>query len=165
MVKTGGVAIILVALMASLPTPVKSQAEPQPEPQSAESVGSRRSPVLAGALEYFIPTIGHAYAGDWKRGIGSNIVRIGGVILVAIEQQGSEGVLPSDSGCAEMCLIGVGVAAVGTAWAIWSAVKTANDFNNERSTAPLTLTLSPTPDGGFLIGGQIRPRRPSLKPH
>jgi hypothetical protein len=158
MVKIGGISIILVALLASLPTPVESQADPQPEHQSAESVGSRHSPALAGVLEYLIPTVGHAYAGDWGRGIVPNVVRIGGLVVAVagMEEKESVYLFAPKLECTTVCAIGIGVGLVGTVWAVWSAVKTANEINDKRSTGPLTLTLSPAPGGGFLIGGQIR---------
>jgi hypothetical protein len=59
-------ALFVLGTLATLAAPVSGQSE--------------RSPVLAGALELFVPTAGFAYAGDWERGLLPNAVRIGSVV-------------------------------------------------------------------------------------
>lgn len=72
----------IVALAALLASPVAGQAPPQPIPVDSASVVGARSPLVAGLLEFYVPTVGYAYAGDWTRGLLPTAVR--GAATVAI---------------------------------------------------------------------------------
>ena len=86
---------------------------------------SRRSAGLAVLLEWFVPTVGHAYAGNWKRGLLPNAVRVSGGVLL------SSALLHGDlsTGTFEA---GVIMMAAGTVWAMARAGKTARAYNERR---------------------------------
>ncbi len=46
-------------------------------------VADRRDPLAAGALELFVPIAGHAYAGNWARGIPSAAVSLAAAAVAA----------------------------------------------------------------------------------
>ena len=109
---------------------------------------SERSPILAGAFELFLPTTGFAYAGDWKRGLLPNAVRIGSVV----------GIVATDA-CADddesggTCIALVAALAISHVWATVGAVKTAQDRNRALEAAPRELVLRPGPTSGSLSFG------------
>ena len=66
---------LALAALASQPTVV----EGQQATTDTVFVAGERSVVLSGVLEYF-PTLGFAYAGDWKRGFLPNAFRVASFI-------------------------------------------------------------------------------------
>jgi hypothetical protein len=81
-----------------------------------------KNPLLAGALEYVLPTLGHNYAGDWPRGFP---------FLTAIGVGFASIVVGMNSG--NPTVIGIGVVTTGVAeiWSMFDAYDTAEDFNNK----------------------------------
>ncbi len=91
---------------------------------------SERSPVLAGALEVFtFPTIGYAYAGNWRRGIPSGLVRLGGLGLIISQQLTIFGDPPP---CRDRCVAGAVIFGLGTIWALIDVVGTTKRENERR---------------------------------
>lgn len=107
---------------------------------------------VAFTLELFVPTLGHAYAGDFDRGIAPALVTGVGVGLVAlVHHQSAE----LGSNWHLVGLVGLGVVVGGKTWGVVSAVRTTLDHNRalrERVTPALALT----PDGRALIGVSVR---------
>ena len=109
-------------------------------------VGGERSAVLSGVLEYF-PTLGFAYAGDWKRGFLPNAFRVASYI----------GLLSTidflDSSSPDTAEIVWGVAAFATTvWAVVGAVNTAKDYNRAVRATRSQLSVAPAPFGGVSVG-------------
>ena len=101
-------------------------------------IRGEKSVGAAVALEWLIPIAGHAYAGDWKRGILPTVPRLGGLVL-AIDQYESRSIGFSLSGCNDLSAFGLIAATVGSVWAYVSAAHTARDFNES-----LPTTASPS---------------------
>lgn len=79
----------------------------------------KKSELAAGVLEWLIPIVGHAYAGDAQRGLLPAGVSLGGFVLIIASG--------GDTGLVTAGLLGY---LVGRIWGIVSAVETASDFNN-----------------------------------
>jgi hypothetical protein len=109
-----------LALLAA-PLPAQSPADTLP---AARSAPGARSPLLAGAAEYLVPTLGHAYAGDWERGVPPAGLMVLGAAAAVIGFQGCV----DETGC-DVFLAGIATAAAGKLWGIWSAVDAAGDRN------------------------------------
>lgn len=92
----------------------------------SNSAESQKSVGVAVFLEWLVPTVGHAYAGNWKRGLLPNAVRVSGAVLFAVGlSEGSSGDLYT--GETEMGLI---MMAGGTIWAMVRAGRTAKEYND-----------------------------------
>lgn len=107
---------------------------------------------VAFTLELFVPTLGHAYAGDFDRGIAPALVTgVGvGVVALAYSRTGNLG-----DNWTYIGLVGIGAVAGGKTWGVVSAVRATLDHNRalrERVTPALALT----PDGRALIGVSVR---------
>lgn len=117
-------------------------------------VVSQKSPVLAGVLEWLVPTVGYAYAGNWARGVPPAAVRITGFILLAADQFTVFGSPPP---CRTQCIVGATMAIGGTIWSIVDAAATASRENGKRRRAlrgpPVTLMVVP---GRGAVGLRIR---------
>ena len=102
--------IILVTLVVLLPNPAESQTGTKLEGESAVAEEGRRSPALAGVLDLLLPTAGHAYAGDWAKGLLPNAIRLGGLAfsIATMEEREAEIQLFSDTyhECTTVCSIG-----------------------------------------------------------
>lgn len=97
----------------------------------------RKSEFAAVALELMIPMLGHAYAGNAKRGLTPLAVSAGGFILMIAS--GSQ--YPPNPG---MATVGYLAYLGGRAWGAVSAHQTASDHNaGLRRTPNITLGLSP----------------------
>ena len=117
--------------------------------QQALPPADTRSPVLAGALELFLPTVGFAYAGDWKRGLPPNIVRVGAVVsIVATDWCREDG----DDACAVLGLL----LGVGHVWATIGAVNTARDRNRRSEPSSVGLLFRPASNGSLRVGVSLR---------
>lgn len=73
-------ALALVATATALPDPLAGQT-----PEEAY-MSSKRSEREAAEREAWLPLWGHSYAGDLKRGLLPNAVRVGGVTLLVISE-------------------------------------------------------------------------------
>ena len=87
-----------------------------PQNTDATSVSESRSALLSGVLEWYVPTMGYAYAGDWSGGLLPNAVRLGGVVAIWVGVgTDSESVLYT----------GVVAFTAGTVWAVAGAAHAA----------------------------------------
>ncbi len=109
-------------------------------------VGGERSAVLSGVLEYF-PTLGFAYAGDWKRGFLPNAFRVASFIGLSSTLD----FLDSSSPDTAEIVWGVAVIAT-TVWAVVGAVNTAKDNNRAVRATRSQLSVAPAPFGGVSVG-------------
>ncbi len=134
--------LALLALFL-LPAPAAAQAR--------DTTATLKDWPVAFTLELLVPTLGHAYAGDFDRGIAPLIVTSVGVAMVALAHSEARGV---DSWLL-VGLIGVGTVAGGKIWGVVSAVRTTLDHNRglvER----VTPALGVTPDGRASFGVSVR---------
>jgi len=99
----------------------------------------KKSEFAAGALEFLIPVVGHAYAGDAGRGVIPAVVSVGGlVVLVAGASDLNAGV----AAFGYLAYLG------GRIWGIVSAVNTAEDYNaNLKSKLNLSFNSMKFPQG------------------
>ena len=130
---------ILLALATSLQAQDTSRA---PASNTAQVVViSEKSAVGAGVLEWAIPTVGYAYAGNWSRGIPSALIRIAGGLLVIDQQFVIFGDPPP---CEGQCILGGAMALGGTIWAVIDAGGTARRENERRRQAARGPMVVPT---------------------
>ena len=134
---------LALAALASQPTVV----EGQQATTDTVFVGGERSAILSGVLEYF-PTVGFAYAGDWKRGFLPNAFRVASFIGAAatFDPLGNES--SSDTAFA----VWVSAVVATTVWAVVGAVNTAKDHNRAVRATPTQLSVAPAPFGGVSVG-------------
>ncbi len=102
-----------------------------------ESKGEK-SPAAAVGLAFLLPSLGHAYAGDWNRGSKFLLLDIGALIVIAIGESQTETVPTyaawgikaetSDEGESLMALGYLGLIAFRV-WEFVDAYKTAEDYN------------------------------------
>lgn len=134
---------VLVALLVSFPAAAAAQ---RVDTVIVRQPVAERSGVAAGVFEYLIPTVGHAYAGKWSRGVVPAAVRITGALmfLESMEDGDDDETLGS---------VGLLMALGGTVWSIWSAVDTAKGFNKGQLTRT-SLIVTPA-DRGVGLGARI----------
>lgn len=148
---------VVTLCVISLHAPLSAQQAVDPDRPVPTST---KSPLLAGFLEYMVPWVGFAYAGDGARGTLPNLVRIGGVVLAiaGLEADGEFFLFfPTDDvelRCPTLCTVGVAAAVVGSVWAIAGAVDTATDRNALVRSA-MRLSVQPSPVGGLSIGYRL----------
>ena len=108
-------------------------------------VVSEKSPLGAAFLEYLLPTAGYAYAGDWRRGVPSAAVRLIGFAMIMSDVAPRISPFSSSSSrpCEENCKWGLGLAAVGTVWAMVDAARTAQRENRRHHERTTGLMFSP----------------------
>ena len=135
-------------------------------PQSS----GEKSEAAAIGLELILPVLGHAYAGDAKRGILPAVVHVAGfatLILVAVENIGdfplgdlfSESEEENSGGNGLDARMYVGLAAFlgGKVWGVVSAARTARDYNRSLSSPPrASVVVGPAPYGGIAAGLVLR---------
>lgn len=102
------------------------------EARKLEYEDNKKTPLIAPALSYFIPTAGHFYAGDWSRGLKFPVMTLGGLLL---------GTVGSESGNDGMALAGAGIAIGSHVWELFDAYDTAKDYNENLKRE---LRISPT---------------------
>ena len=107
------------------------------------STEKKKSVGLAILFEYLVPTLGHAYAKNWKRGLLPNAVRVTGLILsfngLILVDCLDDTDCSYDSGTFEAGLV---MLAVGTVWAMVRAGNTAKAYN-EANRLALNVGLKP----------------------
>ena len=123
-----------IALLLSLAVAPGARAQDRPQAPNEDTpqvvMISERSPSAAGVLEVFtLPTIGYAYAGNWRRGIPSGLVRLGGLGLVISQQFTIFGAPPP---CRDRCVAGAVILGLGTVWALIDVVGTTKRENERR---------------------------------
>ena len=135
-----------------LPTPSTAQSVEQPVvPEVDRPQVQEAEKDLGGALflELLVPVLGHAYAGDARRGVLPAVVTLGGVGMIF------GGASARDYAGVIVALGGIAVSAGGKIWGLVSAVDTARDYNRRlRERASPTLVL--TRDGRASIGVSLR---------
>ena len=125
------VRLLSLLLLAAALHPAATRAQTA----EADSVAPpRKSAAAAAGLEYLVPTLGHAYAGSWTRGLPPAALMFAGA---AIAIEGSDGC--GESGC-EAFAAGLGMVAVGKIWGIFSAMRTAQARN---AADRVTVALGP----------------------
>lgn len=93
-----------------------------------------RNVLVAGAIEWIVPVLGHAYAGDAKRGMRPLLVSFGGLAAgftaCAIGTAVGEGSCFMTEGWSNQVFgLGVITFVAGRVWGVVSAVNTARRFN------------------------------------
>jgi hypothetical protein len=133
--------------------------EPAPlvHPPERTADPDTRSPLLAGALELLmpVPTLGYAYAGNWRRGLLPGGIQVLGLFLVSAGVGGVifDGLFDADddASCGALCPIGATMIVGGRVWATVGAARTARTRSLERGGA-LSLQWVPTSGGtGILV--------------
>lgn len=84
----------------------------------------KRSAGAAVILEWLVPTAGHLYAGNWKKGVLPAATRMGGILIFATN-------LYSEN--TELQAVGLIMGVGGTVWSLASAGRTARAFNGKHS--------------------------------
>lgn len=111
----------------------------------------KKSEFAAGALEFLIPVVGHAYAGDAGRGVVPAIVSAGGIVVLIAGASDLD---------ATVATLGYLAYLSGRIWGIVSAVNTAEDYNMSlKSKFNLSLRSMKFPQGkvgyGFTLSLQL----------
>ncbi len=150
MLKMTVVSLALVVGMGAAPG-VSGQQVASQDAMIRYTVDRKSEPAALG-IEWLVPVVGHAYAGNARKGILPAVVHVAGLTafvmgarcdsVCKLNNQGSE-----DEGLA---WAGLGVAAVGKAWGMISAYRTAGNHNADLRRR-LNLTLAPR-DGGVAAG-------------
>ena len=81
----------------------------------------KKSEFAAGGLEFLIPIVGHAYAGDAGRGVIPAVVSVGGIVVLVA---GASDLNATVATLGYLAYLG------GRIWGIVSAVNTAEDYNS-----------------------------------
>ena len=127
----------------------------QEQDARGEDEARGRNALLAGMLEWYIPVVGHAYAGDAASGVLPNLVAFGGfaagLLLCPVVHEECE--LHHSPAVLQLSLLTL---LVGRAWAVVSAMETAvrtNALVKKRPTMQDGMfDLSVTPAGRIEMG-------------
>ena len=109
---------------------------------------------MAFAMELVVPVLGHAYAGDAKRGIAPAVVHVAGYGLIGYGVSRAFDCLLCGSGSGNdntdgiIIVTGVAAAVVGKVWGLVSIASTVRDRN-------ASLVVEPTPNGQFGVGIKV----------
>lgn len=119
--------------------------------KAARSPGSR-SPGLAAGLEFLfpVPTLGYAYAGDWRRGLLPGGVQVVGasLIVAGITETVIDGLSgDTDADCGSLCAVGITMLIGGRIWSTVGAARAAGRWNLDRG-GSLAVQWVPGPSGG-----------------
>jgi hypothetical protein len=138
--------LISIALLCTAATSQSASAQNPAGPPSG-STADRKSEGVAVLLEALVPVLGHAYAGDARRGVVPLVVSAGGIALmiVGVASATSD---PFDNASSGVALVGMGALAytAGRIWGMVSAYQTAVDYN--RGPSPqVALRLTATRHG------------------
>lgn len=104
----------------------------------------KKSEFAAGALEFLIPVVGHAYAGNAGRGVMPAVVSVGGLV-----------VLIAGASDLDVTIASLGYIAylTGRIWGIVSAVNTAENYNtNLKSKLNISFNTMKLPQGKECYG-------------
>lgn len=122
----------------------------QDAPTDVSAIYHEHSATAAGLIEWFLPTAGYAYGGNWTNGFLSNAVRIGSFIGFGMTSDSATDTC--DDACAAWAVAWLG----STAWAIVGAVSTAKEHNARVRAATEGLTVGSAPFGGVSVGLTLR---------
>ena len=105
---------------------------------------------VAAGLELFLPIFGHAYAGNAVKGILPAAISLGGAVTVATSLD-EDGEIEED----KETRAGIGAIFVlaSRVWGVWSAVKTANDYNHKPTVKKVGFEI--VPKGGGEVGARV----------
>ena len=118
----------------------------------------KKDEFIAGALEFLVPIVGHAYAGDASRGVLPTLVSVGGLGLYIIGVSSAiSGDLSNVSSGFSTASLGLLIYFGGRVWGIVSAVQTAQDHNNALK-RKLNLSIVPyqNPNGDISFGINLK---------
>lgn len=138
---------ILFALMLATPASVRAQAPEFLAPTDTLYFTESRSALVSAFLEFSVPMLGYAWAGNWKRGLLPNTVRIGGVALMLAGWTGDDGTLAAT---------GIVAAVTGTVWAVVGAGVTAAERGSRPVYRRAGFTMTPLPGQRLGFGYQVR---------
>ena len=114
-------------------------------------VGHRHSPAAAGIIEFFLPSAGFAYAGDWTRGLPPNVVRLGaGIAFARTYDEATESC--EGSGCRTWAFVFL----ASTIWSVVDAVRAAGAYNEQVDALVAALAVESHPAGGLSFGIRLR---------
>lgn len=117
--------------------------------------GLRKRPVTALLLALILPSTGHAYAGNWLRGLPFAVIRIGFFILIgtSMEEQYTYGDFNSDKNIPDKAYLGAIGYAFTTIFEMVDAATEADKYNQKlwnriQSEKPgLGVNITPYKDG------------------
>ena len=138
--------VILLGLMLAALVLQPTVVEGQQATTDTMFVDGERSNVLSGVLELYLPTVGFAYAGDWKRGFLPNAFRVGSIIGLLSTVDFLDSSSDTAAGLWAIAFLGA------TVWAVVEAVNTANDRNRAVRLRRAQLSVAPAPFGGVSVG-------------
>ncbi len=117
----------------------------------------RKSEWGAVALEWVAPVVGHAYAGDAKRGILPGVVTVGGLatFIAGIRCDSMCAVSGDTANNEGLAWAGLAALVVGRTWGFISAYQTAQDHNAEVRRR-LGITVDGRTDGSVDVGIALR---------
>ncbi len=84
----------------------------------------KKNEIVAAALEFFIPVLGHAYAGNVEKGLVPAAVSVGGLVMVFITPH-----IFDIQGFYNFAWMGSLVYLGGRVWGIVSAYQTSEEYN------------------------------------
>ncbi len=118
--------------------------------QDAEAPPGHKDPIIAFAIEMFVPVLGHAYAGDAKRGIAPAVVQVAGfgLVLYGVNEELDNLFGSSDGDARPLIYVGLASVAVGKFWGLVSVAKTVRERN-------ASLVVEPTPDRQVAVGIRV----------
>ncbi len=100
----------------------------------------KKSELTAGVLEFLIPVVGHAYAGNAGKGVVPAVVSVGGLVVAIVGAGNLDYTI---------ALLGYLGYLGGRIWGIVSAVQTADDYNMNLK-RKLNLSFQPNYQNGKL---------------
>lgn len=123
----------------------------------------KKEPWAAVGLEWLVPVVGHAYAGDAKRGLLPAAVSVGGIVVAvagpkSCETETSAGVVWEYCEAGSGAIIGALVFVGGRIWGMVSASRTANEFNRDlRDRLGIgSMGFAVVPDGRGRVSASVR---------
>lgn len=139
---------------------VGQQTATSPSDSAQVVVVSEKSPWVAGALEYFVPTLGYGYAGNWKRGLPTAVARVAGLALLlgdAFDDISIMGPTSDPPPCEGRCVVGVALIVVGSVWAIADASAEAKRYNARQHARAVAMSPILSPRGwGVSVAVSVR---------
>ncbi|MCY3612602.1 MAG: hypothetical protein OXH51_13820 [Gemmatimonadetes bacterium] len=123
--------------------------------QEAEDPPGHKDPIIAFAMEMVVPVLGHAYAGDARRGIAPALVHVAGYGLIGYGVTRALDCLLCGSGGGDddtdgvIIITGLAAAVVGKVWGLVSVASTVRDHN-------ASLVVEPTPDRQLALGLKVK---------
>ena len=162
--------ILVLGVLLGPACAVHAQRPPQKSPEERyEDLG--KSPFLAAALEWIVPTVGHDYAGDREVGkpaaqltLAGAFLTVGGALIAFYSCYPSPVEPPPDPNCGRgwevAAIIGFWTIPASRIWASVSAWRLANatnaDYRRRLGLDDASLALSVTPAGQLGLRVSLR---------